>query len=200
MIVAIEKRTFRAIPSPTRADMARFMAKVDVRGPNHCWLWTGSRSKDGYGRFRIGASLHNAHRVAIVWLGNGVVGGDDYALHACDTPACCNPAHLRVGSQADNARDRESRGRGNHWSGPARSAIAKRCAKYQDAHWSRRKPEALARGERHAATTLSTADVIAIRASRESHAELARRYQMSAMGIAGIRAGRTWKLVGVGAC
>ncbi len=33
-------------------------------------------------------------------------------LHSCDNPPCVNPAHLRVGSRADNAQDRADRTRG----------------------------------------------------------------------------------------
>jgi DNA invertase Pin-like site-specific DNA recombinase len=32
--------------------------------------------------------------------------------HKCDRPICCNPAHLEIGTPADNVRDREKRGRG----------------------------------------------------------------------------------------
>jgi hypothetical protein len=32
-------------------------------------------------------------------------------LHSCDNPVCCNPAHLRVGTDKDNAADRIARNR-----------------------------------------------------------------------------------------
>jgi hypothetical protein len=32
-------------------------------------------------------------------------------LHKCDVPRCVNPSHLYFGDYADNAKDRESRGR-----------------------------------------------------------------------------------------
>lgn len=35
-------------------------------------------------------------------------------LHSRDNPPCVNPAHLRSGSEAENARDRLERGRERH--------------------------------------------------------------------------------------
>ena len=32
-------------------------------------------------------------------------------MHACDVKRCCNPAHLRLGTAADNARDAYAKGR-----------------------------------------------------------------------------------------
>ncbi len=47
--------------------------------------------------------MERAHRVAYAFA----VGdpGDLHVLHRCDNPPCCNPAHLFVGTYADNNRD-----------------------------------------------------------------------------------------------
>jgi len=81
----------------------QFWARVEK--PETCWLWRGALYRDGYGNFR-GA---RAHRVALrAHLGRPIRG---FALHACDTRACVNPAHLREGSQTDNHFDALIRGR-----------------------------------------------------------------------------------------
>lgn len=44
-------------------------------------------------------------------LANGQQAGDLDVRHRCDNPPCCNPAHLELGTQADNNRDMHERGR-----------------------------------------------------------------------------------------
>ena len=89
----------------------RFWAKVDKSGGEAaCWTWTGFRRNDGYGSFRVGIAPVRAHRVALVLSGIPVPAGKP-VLHSCDNPPCVNPAHLRVGTHADNAKDRDERGR-----------------------------------------------------------------------------------------
>ena len=100
----------------------RFWAKVDKNGPvpahrpdlGPCWLWTGYRYPKGYGRAsdpRVASRQTYAHRLA--WeLTNGPIPDGMQVLHACDNPPCCNPAHLSLGSNLENVRDREAKGRG----------------------------------------------------------------------------------------
>ena len=111
----------------TPAQEARFWAKVDKNGPiqphmqTPCWIWTAYKNKDGYGRFGVGDKILSAHRV--VWTFTHCPIPNDNSphgicvLHRCDLTSCVNPDHLFIGTQTDNIRDRESKGRGNHTCG-----------------------------------------------------------------------------------
>ena len=92
----------------------RFWANVDRTTPDRCWPWRRSRKADSeYGQVRQGDRVRRAHVVA--WeLTNGPVPDGLNVLHSCDNPPCCNPAHLFIGTNADNVADREEKGRGNH--------------------------------------------------------------------------------------
>ncbi len=83
----------------------RFWEKVDKRGPNDCWDWlAASRTPAGYGVFRENGRNHIASRYAYT-LHYGPISAQNYVLHSCDNPLCCNPAHLRQGTQLDNVHD-----------------------------------------------------------------------------------------------
>lgn len=79
-------------------------------GPNACWPWTGAHINDGYGQLRIGRTRILAHRLAYMIAVADIPDGA-MVLHSCDNPNCCNPAHLRTGSNRDNMRDARARGR-----------------------------------------------------------------------------------------
>ncbi len=94
----------------------RFWQKIDrAGGPDACWEWQGYRHPDGYGQVKISAINPKrplyAHRVAYELM-TGQEIPDRYAvLHKCDNPPCCNPRHHRLGTQAENVRDRFLKGR-----------------------------------------------------------------------------------------
>ena len=92
----------------------RFWAKVRPAAANDCWDWSDKPDQDGYGRLLVkGVSNLRAHRIsAALFLRD--YRDDLIVRHDCDNPRCCNPGHLRMGTQADNIADREARGRGNH--------------------------------------------------------------------------------------
>lgn len=91
----------------------RFWPKVAKRGPDECWEWTASRTPQGYGKIgrRKGESPAIASRVS--WeMHNGPIPDGLHVLHRCDNPPCVNPAHLFLGTNADNQRDMRAKGRG----------------------------------------------------------------------------------------
>ena len=79
-----------------------------------CWLWTASTMKNGYGRFGLPRDGHKftelAHRASLKLRGTDVP-DDAVVMHTCDTPACVNPQHLRLGTQKDNIQDASRKGR-----------------------------------------------------------------------------------------
>ena len=94
--------------------MKRFWDKVDKRGPDECWEWTACRNKDGYGMFRLSGQTDCSHRIALsLHLGRPIV-ENAYVLHSCNNPPCCNPLHLREGTQQDNMDDRKQAGNQAH--------------------------------------------------------------------------------------
>ncbi len=101
-------------PSRDLSREDRFWSKVDKNGGfNTCWEWTKARHEFGYGKFYDGKYRRNrkAHRVA--WeLAFGPIPDGLFVLHSCDNPPCCNPAHLFLGTLANNSQDMISKGRG----------------------------------------------------------------------------------------
>lgn len=87
-------------------------------------------------------------------------------LHKCDNPGCPRPDHLFLGSQADNVADMVFKGR-----------------------------HAVMRGEKNPRAILSPSDVLAIRASKESKAILARRFDCTPENIHRIIERRSWRHV-----
>lgn len=102
-------RPDQAVPVEER--FFRLVSKTDT-----CWLWTGTKGKDGYGKFRIGSrsddsrKIVRAHRMS--WeLHMGVIPDGSWVLHHCDCRACVRPDHLYLGGPKENGNDMRTRKR-----------------------------------------------------------------------------------------
>ena len=94
----------------------RFWRKVKVKSENDCWLWTAATTNGGYGVIGHRDKTVRAHRLSYE-MANGPIPRNHVVRHKCDNPACVNPDHLEIGTQADNICDAVSRNRNR---GPTR--------------------------------------------------------------------------------
>jgi hypothetical protein len=148
----------------TITDFWSRVRRTDLLG---CWIWTAKTNGKGYGLFNCNGTRWRAHRFSYAlafpaWRRDGCV------LHRCDNTLCVNPAHLFLGSQADNIADMVAKGRdyrGNH------------------------------AGELNSSAKLTAAQVIAIYSERSSLREAAKKYGVSQTQISKIRLGKIWKSV-----
>lgn len=127
-----------------------------------CWEWIGHIGQRGYGQVKDKYKTKLAHRVAYE-LANGPVPEGMRVCHRCDNPVCVNPAHLFLGTDADNMQDKAAKGRCN--------------------------PE---RGEKHHAAKLTEMQALDILVSTLKGKDLALMYGVSPATISDIKTGRKW--------
>ena len=141
----------------------RFWEKVDKRGPDDCWPWTGATRTDGYGvlgRGGRGAGLEAVHRVS--WtLHKGPIPKRKCVLHRCDHKPCCNPRHLWLGTKRANSADMVAKGRSRQ-------------------------------GTKHHACRLTVAKVRAIRKDPRVQTQIAAAYGISQAEVSMIKTRKHW--------
>lgn len=90
-------------------------SRIERKEPNDCWLWQGAKNTDGYGIVSVVVAgketTRRAHRLVYEMV-NGPIADGMKICHTCDTPACCNPAHLWEGTHLENMEDMVAKGRG----------------------------------------------------------------------------------------
>jgi hypothetical protein len=128
-----------------------------------CWEWTGTLTAQGYASLRW-LGLLGGHRVSYA-AHVGPIPPGLHVCHECDYRPCVNPAHLFIGTAADNNADMDAKGRSN------RVGFA---------------PETSYRTPRK----LTDGDIRAILASADRGVDLARRYSVSQQTICNVRKGR----------
>lgn len=147
-------------------DAEKFWGRVKKAGPDECWLWQGAVQTLGYGTAYTRMPEYKqvkAHRVA--WsLVNGDIPSGMFICHHCDVKLFCNPAHLFLGTPADNMADKAAKGRALGFP-----------------------------GERNPQAKLTPDQVLEILDSPETHRSIAERFGVSREMVTRIKAGKAWK-------
>lgn len=155
-------------------DRSRFHAKYTRRTPEECWLWDGTLASNGYGFFSFGGRQRGnvgAHRVSWMLANESEVPDrfQSNICHACDNRRCVNPSHLFIGTVSDNIRDAVKKGY---------------------------KPRPFPTGENNPLAKITSAIVIAIRASAanaRTQRDIAKEFGLSQSTVWAIVNRRIWR-------
>jgi hypothetical protein len=190
----------------------RFWSKVNPHGPvpphcpelGPCWVWTAALLRGGYGHFWVGSRSDGTHRLVSAHrhIYAALVGPIPEGLHVChhcDNPSCARPGHLFVGTQADNAADRERKGRHNPARGERHGSVThpERLPR-GERNGSVLHPERLALGERNGSAKLNAAKVLEIRRLARkgvSQRAIARQYGVTHILIGKVIRRENWRHV-----
>jgi hypothetical protein len=114
----------RKVRCPSHWTLRQRLEHYSIADPSSgCILWVGNTGKNGYGMKNWQSQSWLAHRLAWIEVHGRIPSGMN-VLHRCDVRACINPAHLFLGTTADNMRDLREKERIRAWlTGGALTAI-----------------------------------------------------------------------------
>lgn len=139
---------------------------------SECWVWSASVDRDGYGRFDgvvHGVRHAKAHRFSWSFHNSRPIPKGMVVCHSCDNPACVNPAHLWLGTVAENQQDMAQKGR------------------------SRKDM----RGATNSRAKLTEEQARAILSDARPYAQIAADYSVTTMTISDIKCRRSWAHIDV---
>jgi hypothetical protein len=93
-----------------------FFQKVDQRGADECWPWTGHvRKTDGYATYGTAKRYGTIYAHLILWRHmHGEVAEGCEIDHKCFNRSCMNPTHHRELTLAENRKHHDPRRRRTH--------------------------------------------------------------------------------------
>ena len=159
---ALASRTAMLRGRPIEERLRRQLHKVD----SGCWEWMGSLDSDGYGRIRgtyKDVLFLKAHRLSWAMHHQSDIPKGMVICHTCDNRKCANPAHLWLGTQEDNQKDKIAKGRQTN-----------------------------VKGEKHPDAILTESQVRLILSSIQPLIELAREYGVHQSTISSIKNRKSW--------
>jgi hypothetical protein len=147
-------------------EASRLYKRIQI-SESGCWDWMGSINGNGYGTMAAWGKSEGVHRV--MWIiTKGSIPEGKRVLHRCDNRRCCNPKHLRLGTQSDNIKEMDQKGRrATPWAG----------------------------GEQIGTSKLTVPQVIAIRADSRPRYQVAADYGVTPECIGLIVNRRSWRHV-----
>jgi hypothetical protein len=143
--------------------------RIKQGSPDECWPWQGGLV-GGYGAGTFQKKRYRVSREILAEKLGAPIPDGIQALHTCDNPACCNPAHIFAGTPADNMADKVAKGR---WKGVSPKL----------------------KGEAHGRAKLTEVEVREIWALRHTHGstELGERYGVPKSTVQNVFRQSNWK-------
>jgi hypothetical protein len=143
----------------------------NVEKTSTCWFWRGRCvNNKGYASIWHGRRSFGVHRISYT-LAKGEIPEGLCVLHKCDVPLCVNPDHLFLGTQLDNIRDCEQKGR----------------LKLPPRQRGAESPSARL-------TEIQARNICALHAAGYSTPHLGRMFGVSTSCVGHMVSGRTWKM------